>query len=565
MTGSSNHPGRKSVRRDRLIVGFLALSGALACLCLFAGRAYAEYFPPPDSQGGWRRAAQKNQVPTAAEIQKIKLLTGLDWSKLEEAWILSNTYASGKNLGSFLVIRNGYIGGEWGANESLDVASCAKSLTSLAMARLFDQSELGHLAGSIGPEDPVHSFLPPEWLGLDGTVKRSILVRHLMTMSSGLSLHDSPRCSDNEPHGSSYYYTVSQEPAPYPFVAEAIRMLPGIKPGQVWNYGSLQVDLLGLALKRVTGQKIGDYFWNEIGNEIGLDPSTTKWSDFGSGGKPGQHHLGSAYVKITATDLARVAYLLLKGGRWKDPGGVRQIIRRERVETHTRWAESLEKAAFGEQLPFAATDPGAPSRYSWLFWTNRTKDEKRVGPGVPADAFYMNGYRVQFCVVIPSLDMVIVRQMPDGPEPWSDALFAGVMGRIMEAVDPVYIPNLPPVVKLEPGPGRFGAGDPLKIWVGDPNGLFGELTAVDILLDIDGINIQIPLNWWDFPGTLQDKFVDTNKDGVLELLLAWPGFGRIFNSPLIKELGGLAVTVKAKDSAGHVTQVGPFAWRPVNP
>ena len=42
-------------------------------------------------------------------------------------------------------------------------------------------------------------------------------------------------------------------------------------------------------------------------------------------------------------------------------------------------------------------------------------------------------YNTQFMVVIPSLDLVVVR-LAQGPAPWDDALISGLLSRIMTAV-----------------------------------------------------------------------------------------------------------------------------------
>ncbi|NNM34869.1 MAG: serine hydrolase [Gemmatimonadetes bacterium] len=74
--------------------------------------------------------------------------------------------------------------------------------------------------------------------------------------------------------------------------------------------------------------------------------------------------------------------------------------------------------------------PGDPTDgYGGLFWLNRGGEMDRL----PADAYWAAGFMGQNTVVIPSRDVVIVRQ---GPSPGgAGAYLNDVAGRILDAVD----------------------------------------------------------------------------------------------------------------------------------
>jgi len=110
--------------------------------------AVSSYFPPPESGGGCRRLVAPNTTPTAQQKSDIRTLAGLDWDILRQAWDASSQYG-----GSFLVIRHGYIGAEWGSTGPLLLASCTKTLTALGLHRIFQKSAEGALATTIGPSD----------------------------------------------------------------------------------------------------------------------------------------------------------------------------------------------------------------------------------------------------------------------------------------------------------------------------------------------------------------------------------------------------------------------------
>src|SRR5262245_61171833 len=69
-----------------------------------------DYFPPPESKGGWRSLLPEKADADAAAKAKIKETTGVDYDKLAAAWE-HNTAAEGAS--GLLVIRKGYIVGEW--------------------------------------------------------------------------------------------------------------------------------------------------------------------------------------------------------------------------------------------------------------------------------------------------------------------------------------------------------------------------------------------------------------------------------------------------------------------
>jgi hypothetical protein len=69
---------------------------------------------------------------------------------------------------------------------------------------------------------------------------------------------------------------------------------------------------------------------------------------------------------------------------------------------------------------FTPADPPNHFLHTWNgWWVNWSPDwppsMQPVWPFVPKDAFSMQGYGKDTCIVIPSLDMVIVHQTAQGP------------------------------------------------------------------------------------------------------------------------------------------------------
>ncbi|MHC5012751.1 MAG: serine hydrolase, partial [Planctomycetota bacterium] len=294
------------------------------------------YYPPPASTGGWRSHVVLGQTPSAQAKQDILRDTGVDWDTLAQAWGIVSSYG-----GSFLVVRNGWVIGEWGdaGSGGAQVASVTKSLTSMAMGKIFDLSATGGLPAGITLSSPAVQFLPASWN--DVPAKQNIQLRHMMTMSSGLRQNDNP-------YAANWLSVILSEPVVAP-------------PGTVYAYTSAAVDLLSLVVEDVTGQTLGAFFANRIGNPIGVQSlSFTQFSG---------HTRAAAGAYVNARDLARLAYLLLRNGVWDSGSGPRQILRSSTVSTLTRWESSLGGTTF--QNDQFQNDPQSRQRYGHLFWTNR--------------------------------------------------------------------------------------------------------------------------------------------------------------------------------------------------
>jgi CubicO group peptidase (beta-lactamase class C family) len=143
---------------------------ATACLCAEAP------FPPPEDQEGWRSLVPINDEPSPAQKQAVREKTGLDWDKLREAESYCESFGTANSL---LVIRHGYVAGEWkNFNNARGIASCTKSLTALAMAKLFYLSDAVQLPKRINIDDEAWRFLPARWVEAE-SARQNIRIRHL--------------------------------------------------------------------------------------------------------------------------------------------------------------------------------------------------------------------------------------------------------------------------------------------------------------------------------------------------------------------------------------------------
>src|SRR5690349_22227001 len=138
------------------------------------------YYPPPESQGGWRWLTDAHAIREQA---------GMDAAKLDQAMQLQEWLYGGDSWG-IVIIRHGYLVHEHYTFNVLiptrfDIWSCTKTFTGTAWGLLLDDSRSGRLPVAVGLDSRAYDFIP-EGLPLSDPDKAYITIRHLLTMISGL-------------------------------------------------------------------------------------------------------------------------------------------------------------------------------------------------------------------------------------------------------------------------------------------------------------------------------------------------------------------------------------------
>ena len=134
---------------------------------------------------------------------------------------------------------------------------------------------------------------------------------------------------------------------------------------------------------------------------------------------------------MPARDLARIGYLMMNNGRWDSGASQRQIVSAANVAYLRRGPACVQTAAF-KPTPGSPFTPDTTSNqfYGRLWWTNLRGTA--LGANVPSDAFYALGLRENLLIVVPSLDLIVVRL---GEAPVSSSAFRReLMKRVMAAV-----------------------------------------------------------------------------------------------------------------------------------
>lgn len=341
------------------------------------GKDAALYYPPPESQGGWR----KLQKP-----EDIRALGGMDPAKLEELkqWLL----ASDKRDFAAVVIRHGYIcleveRGNSAKTDSRRVASVSKAVCATVLAIASEQSQQGLTPRKMSFDDPAFDFIP--WSQpLSDPRKAKITVRQLLNHTSGIC----PEAT-GAPNDGKWDYILGHS-------GDARTAKLAFDPGTACGYSTHALTHASLVCETVTGKRYDQFAIESLFKPLGIEHW---WFQYYDGpekyGKHPSHGLG-----MPARDLARICYCMLHEGRWND----RQVIPRWFIEQtgglshelktpEMRWKLNPQTFVLGWERPALLTGEGG-----------------RSGAGIPADARAKPGSGGQYIAFVPSLDLVITRQ-----------------------------------------------------------------------------------------------------------------------------------------------------------
>src|SRR5262245_41624659 len=267
--------------------------------------ALTDYFPPPESKGGWRSLLPEKGDPTAEQKAAIKKTAGVDWDKLAEAWKF-NADAEGKS--GLLVIRRGQVVGEWykdcDRTTAFNIYSSSKAYTSLAYGLLLADSEAGKLPGGkkLTLDTKVcNAEWLPESLPLPDPRKADITLRHLLNMTSGLGTE-----------------TVPTEKAPFETALGKTEgsVFAKLKsdPGEKFFYSNAGVAHLVLLFKRAAGRDLFPFMKERVFDPIGMEKVT--WQQIGGSPNLGPLSQGYSGVMTNPREHARFCYLALHKGEW---------------------------------------------------------------------------------------------------------------------------------------------------------------------------------------------------------------------------------------------------------
>ena len=240
--------------------------------------------------------------------------------------------------------------------------SMAKSFASALVGLAIDEGYIKSI------DEPITNYLP-ELLKKDKRFK-SITIRHLLTMSSGIKYEEGATLpwSEAADDTKTYYSTDLRE--------LALNCQIEGTPGQYFEYNNYNPLLVGMILEQATGTHVSRYLQEKLWKPMGMEADGS-WS---LDSKEDGFEKMESGVNARARDFARFGMLFAKEGNWRG----KQLISRVWVEESTR--------------PDTSADPSRDYQYFW--WVNTPNGKNH---------FSAQGNYGQYIYVAPEKDLVIVR------------------------------------------------------------------------------------------------------------------------------------------------------------
>jgi CubicO group peptidase (beta-lactamase class C family) len=221
-------------------------------------------------------------------------------------------------------------------------------------------------------------------------------------------------------------------------------------PGTTWGYSDAGLNWLADVLTTVNNADLRDLAQSQVWAVLGLNKGGTNNDDVQwrtnlsrpptRNGAPLQYRELSSGISANANAMARVGLLMLRKGMWKDN---KRVLSEDKVLlAHTPLPQNatlpLVTNRQGEKFPNAQTD------YGVLWWTNKSG----TMPNVPTDTYWAWGLGEELIVVIPSLDLVIVRNggqatASSAGRTWNDLDWDGDVAVLTGFLDPIVAATTP--------------------------------------------------------------------------------------------------------------------------
>lgn len=334
----------------------------------------SDYFPPPDTAGGWRSATN------AAAARKC---AGLDTVRLGHTWEFTQRCTQN---GGLLVVRNGWLAfenyfGRAGRNVNPDMASTGKAYCSVACGLMLNEFR-DKIPDGLDTKVFNQKYLPEAFDAegkLDDPRRADITLGQLLCMSGGYT------GEGGAPTAVVMGKAFPLKPVPGQNIrdldASSIHCAMWTNAGGGYSYSSPEPHVASMVLRHVTGMELRDYINERLAKPMGWGP----WDYcLHRGDFVMPHANGAGSIAVHATDALRFGYCLLRHGKW----GKLQLVPADYIALCNKMSRH---------------NPHCP--YTLMFEQN---SDGHVA-GAPRDAYWKSGAGGFALMIVPSLDLVIYK------------------------------------------------------------------------------------------------------------------------------------------------------------
>jgi CubicO group peptidase (beta-lactamase class C family) len=356
-------------------------SGAVA-----AGSAASEvYFPP---RGEWERRAPETlgmNPRVLAEAIAIASDPANEGVPRDLYPHLRATFSATEPYGEIIgpvrphggpagvIVRHGYIVGEWGDPDRVDMTfSVAKSFLSAVAGLAYDRGLFRSVHDPVGKYVMDGGFDTPN----NAKITWDNFLRHASEWRG--TLWEIPDWSDR-------------------WQAKGATIREPVEPGTLYDYNDVRVNRLALSLLRVFREPLPQVLRKHLMDPIGAS-STWEWHGYENSwvlidGQKMQSVTGGGHwgggIFISALDQARFGYLTLRDGQWED-----------------------QRVLSEEWLQMARTPSAVSPNNGFMNFGLNTG--RRAIPSASERAFWHSGHGINRIYVDPDNDLVVVVRWLDG-------------------------------------------------------------------------------------------------------------------------------------------------------
>ena len=274
--------------------------------------------------------------------------------------------------------------------------SVTKSVTSVAFGIAVDEGTIGSV------DDPAWPWFEAYAPDMSDPRRAATTIEDFLTMRSGIAWANPGETYDDAVHP-----TVVLEGSDQ-WIRYVVDRPMATDPGTRFDYNDGVSVLLGKIVREATGRRLDEYAEEKLFGPIGIDEYYWKITPDGEVDSEGGLYLSTH-------DLARIGYLMLRGGEWDG----RQVVSEE-------WVRASTAPVIDDLAP---DNDSANGGYGYQWWVPiHENGEPKVFAG--------NGYGGQFIHVAPEYDMIAVFNgwtLHEQPELSS---FAAFQTRILPATRP---------------------------------------------------------------------------------------------------------------------------------
>jgi CubicO group peptidase (beta-lactamase class C family) len=314
-----------------------------------------------------------------------------------------NEYFKRNFVTGFLVLHNDQIiiekyFHEADRNSRFVSQSLSKSVVSILVGAAVEEGAIKSV------EDPVTKYLP--YLSASGY--RNVTVKNLLQMSTGVNYSENYR----DPKSGAALIGAALLTG-NPSFKNYVQSIQATKtaPGSKFEYQSVNTQVLGLLLEKVTGKRLNTYAQEKLWSKIGAQSDAFFYES-----KKQPDTCAFACFNATVRDYARVGLMMLQGG----------ALGKQRVVSNAWVHDSTTPDA-----PYLKPKPGGPEGgygYAYQWWVPPGQDGVFMALGIYGQCIYVN----------PARHIVIV-QTSAWPEPVSDLLEAE-QGAAFEKIARAIVP-----------------------------------------------------------------------------------------------------------------------------